>query len=164
MKKHHYNIKTTWTGNEGKGTSHYKAYNRNHTILGSEKKIPILASSDPSFLGDKTKYNPEELFVSSISACHMLWYLHLCASNKIIVTKYIDNATGMMQELKNGSGKFESVVLHPIVTVANEKMKEKALALHNEAHKMCFIVNSCNFGITHQATIICMKENLKTKA
>ena len=119
MKKHNYKIKTVWTGNEGRGTKNYKTYNRNHSVSGKEKYTEILGSSDPSFLGDKTRYNPEDLFLSSISSCHMLWYLHLCSSNNIIVTAYIDNATGIMEENSNGKGKFISVTLNPIITIAN---------------------------------------------
>ncbi len=152
-KLHNYEVKIEWTGNEGQGTSNYKAYNRNHTIMGKEKYSEIKASSDPSFLGDKERYNPEDLFVSSLSACHMLWYLHLCTVNKIVVTDYKDNATGVMEESKTGSGRFISVTLNPVVHITNENLKEKAIQLHEEANKMCFVANSCNFEIDHVPTI-----------
>ena len=80
MKQHHYSMCIEWTGNEGKGTESYNSYSRNHSIYGKDKYSKILASSDPTFLGDSTKYNPEDLFLSSLSACHMLWYLHLCTN------------------------------------------------------------------------------------
>ncbi len=64
----------------------------------------ISGSSDPAFLGDPEKYNPEELLLSSISSCHMLWYLHLCTSHNVVVTTYFDHAEGVMEELENGSG------------------------------------------------------------
>jgi len=157
MKIHTYKVKIEWTGNEGKGTLDYKSYNRNHSISGIGKYDEILASSDPSFLGDKSKYNPEDLFLSSLSACHMLWYLHLCSVNKIIVTDYIDNATGVMEETKDGSGKFTEATLNPIVTIENIDLLEKANALHSEANRMCFIANSCNFKIKHRAKTILSK-------
>lgn len=122
MKNHHYQVNIKWTGNQGNGTQSYKSYSRNHTINIVGKYNNIQASSDPSFLGDKTKYNPEDLFLSSISACHMLWYLHLCAVNKIVVTEYNDNATGIMEQLKNGSGKFKEVTLNPTVKITNSDM------------------------------------------
>ncbi|MEW7279237.1 OsmC family protein [Aquimarina sp. 2201CG1-2-11] len=152
-KLHNYEVKIEWTGNEGQGTSDYKAYNRNHTIMGKEKYSKIKASSDPSFLGNKERYNPEDLFVSSLSACHMLWYLHLCTVNKIVVTDYKDNATGVMEESKTGSGRFINVTLNPVVHITNENLKEKAIQLHKEANKMCFVANSCNFEIDHVPTI-----------
>jgi len=149
MKNHNYQIQTIWTGNQGKGTLDYKAYNRSHTISAKDKYSEILSSSDPSFRGDKTRYNPEELFLSSISSCHMLWYLHLCSTHNITVIDYSDNATGTMQESKNGSGQFTEVTLHPIATILEEEHIEKAKELHNEANKMCFIANSVNFKIRH---------------
>lgn len=150
MKKHNYEIKVVWTGNEGNGTLNYKSYNRNHNIMAEGKYVGINGSSDPSFLGDQTRYNPEELFLSSLSACHMLWYLHLCSVHKIIVTDYLDKATGIMEETKNGSGKFTEVTLNPQVKITDLNMIAKANELHEEANKMCFIANSCNFEIKHK--------------
>lgn len=150
MKAHNYKIKVEWTGNEGNGTLNYKSYNRNHDISANGKYGEIKGSSDPAFLGDKTKYNPEDLFLSSVSACHMLWYLHLCSVHKIVVTEYTDNATGIMEETENGSGKFTEVTLNPNVKITNANLIDKANELHSEANKMCFIANSCNFKIGHK--------------
>lgn len=151
MRLHHYKTRTTWTGNIGEGTSAYKAYERSH-VIGVEGKPDIQGSSDASFRGDKTKHTPEDMFVSSLSTCHMLWYLHLCSVNGVIVTEYYDEATGMMEETPDGSGRFTTVTLCPVVTVNEESMIDKANALHHDAHKMCFIANSVNFPVTHEPT------------
>lgn len=148
-RQHHYKAVITWTGNLGKGTCGYKEYERSHSIS-VENKPGIYASSDPSFMGDASKYNPEELFLASLSSCHMLWYLHLCADNGIVVTTYNDIATGTMEENING-GKFIEVVLHPQVSVADGTMMDKAMELHQLANKKCFIANSCNFPVRHEA-------------
>lgn len=150
-KQHVYSTNVQWTGNLGTGTSGYKSYERAH-IIGAENKPAIAASSDPSFLGDAGRYNPEELLVASLSSCHMLWYLHLCADNGIIVIAYEDKATGMMEENQDG-GKFIEVVLHPRVIVTNESMVTQAIALHSMAHEKCFIANSVNFPVTHLAEV-----------
>ena len=84
MKIHNYSLKLNWTGNKGVGTKTYKDYTRDYTIQAKDKVV-IQGSSDPAFLGNPDLYNPEELLLASIASCHMLWYLHLCASNKIIV-------------------------------------------------------------------------------
>jgi organic hydroperoxide reductase OsmC/OhrA len=149
MKLHQYNIQTTWTGNRGEGTQDYKAYDRSHVIR-MEGKADILGSSDAAFRGDKSKHTPEDLFVSTLSTCHMLWYLHLCALNGVVVLEYIDNATGLMEEESNGSGRFTKVILSPEVIVSENSMIEKANELHGEAHRMCFISNSVNFQVVHE--------------
>lgn len=151
MKKHHYQVGLEWTGNTGVGTLNYRGYKRDHTVNIPGKSHEIMGSSDPSFLGDATRYNPEELFLASISNCHMLWYLHLCSVHKVIVTHYTDTAEGVMQENKEGSGRFTEVTLHPHVLVQEKNMVKKANELHEEANRMCFIANSCNFSIAHQA-------------
>ena len=154
MKEHHYTIQLKWTGNQGTGTSNYKNYSREHNVR-VKGKVKIPCSSDPAFRGDDTRYNPEELFLASIANCHMLWYLHLCAVNGVIIIDYKDNPTGKMVEKEDGSGQFESVVLHPEIEVENDSMISKALELHHEANKMCFIANSLNFKVEHEADVFC---------
>ncbi len=145
-KLHNYIINIEWTGNLGSGTSGYKNYSRDHTIsINSKQKI--FASSDPAFQGDTKKYNPEDLFLSSISACHMLWYLHLCSDAGIIVEKYYDNAKGIMNEGFEEGGKFVEVNLFPNIQIQNSDKIQLAIELHFLAHKKCFIANSCNFPI-----------------
>lgn len=151
-KQHQYQMVTTWTGNLGSGTSGYREYKRDH-VFTTRNKLDILSSSDPAFSGDKTRYNPEELLVSSISGCHMLWYLHLCAEAGVVVTHYVDHASGTMEVMADGSGKFVDVTLNPMVNVALESMVEKAKSLHGEVGRFCFIANSVNFPI-HQLPII----------
>lgn len=146
---HHYKTTTTWTGNRGEGTANYKAYDRNHNIA-VEGRPDIPCSSDPAFRGDTSRHNPEVLLVGAVSGCHMLWYLHLCADNKIVVTEYVDEATGTMEENKDGSGQFVEVTLNPRVTVADESMIEKATELHHKANQMCFIARSVNFPVHHK--------------
>jgi organic hydroperoxide reductase OsmC/OhrA len=150
---HTYNLTLQWTGNTGAGTSDYRQYERSHSVL-IEHKAAILCSSDPAFRGDKTKHNPEELLVASLSSCHMLWYLHLCADHGIVVTDYVDHASGIMVETADSGGHFKEVTLHPLVTVAEASMMEQANALHHEANKLCFIANSCNFPVKHEAKCV----------
>lgn len=152
-KEHHYKATIEWTGNKGTGTSGYRNYERSHTIQ-IDKKILVEGSSDPAFRGDKTKHNPEDLLLSSLSSCHMLWYLHFCSEEGIIVTAYLDEATGIMAENSDGSGQFTSVTLHPVVTVAEESMVEKARELHYKAGQFCFIARSVNFPVKHIPSVL----------
>jgi organic hydroperoxide reductase OsmC/OhrA len=160
MKNHQYKATITWTGNSGTGTNSYKTYDRAHEINVNGKPT-IRASADPSFRGDQARYNPEELFLASLSSCHMLWYLHLCAEAGVVAVEYTDNATGTMIETENGSGYFAQVTLYPNVVVSDESMISKANELHHEANKYCFIANSCNFPVNHHP--VCTVYNVRSK-
>lgn len=149
---HRYEVTVEWTGNKGTGTSAYKAYERSHAISAAGKP-PIPGSSDPKFRGDPARWNPEELLVASVSACHKLWYLHLCATSGIVVTSYIDHAEGEMAETADGSGRFSRVVLRPHVTITAASDPAKARVLHAQAHAKCFIANSVNFPVEHEPDI-----------
>jgi organic hydroperoxide reductase OsmC/OhrA len=149
-KEHHYQLTVNWQSETG--TQSYNSYTRDHTI-NVEQKAAIEASSDPDFRGNKNKHNPEELLLASIASCHMLWYLHFCAVNSVVVTDYKDEASGVMEVSNNGSGRFISVTLKPRVTISEEAMLSKAKELHKEANKFCFIANSLNFEVYHQPEI-----------
>lgn len=149
--EHSYQVALTWTGNKGQGTSNYRAYDRAYEIEVTGKSI-ITGSSDPAFRGDRTKYNPEELFVASISSCHMLWYLHLCADAGVVVVSYRDRPWGKMCEQDLG-GRFTEVILKPEVVISANSDREKAEQLHDKIHEHCFIANSVNFPITCQPSV-----------
>lgn len=143
---HRYDVRVTWTGNLGTGTSGYRDFSRDHEIS-ADGKPSIPGSSDPAFRGDKTRWNPEDLLVASVSACHKLWYLHLCATAGVRVLAYRDEAVGEMVEAASGSGRFAKIVLRPAVTIAAGGDPDTAERLHHEAHEYCFIANSVNFPI-----------------
>jgi organic hydroperoxide reductase OsmC/OhrA len=148
-KTHQYNTLLCWTGNTGKGTENYRAYERAYTVA-INGKPELAGSSDPAFRGDPARYNPEEMLVAALSACHMLSFLHFCSASGVIVESYTDTATGTMEETKEGNGRFTEVILRPKVVVKEFSMVEKANALHDKAHQYCFIANSCNFPVLHQ--------------
>ena len=145
---HRYDAKVIWTGNRGAGTADYTAYGREYRVT-MDHKPDILGSSDAAFRGDATRHNPEELLIASLSACHMLWFLHLCAEADVVVTSYTDEAAGAMEEKDTGGGQFVEVRLHPVVTVSESRMVEKANDLHKKASELCFIANSMNFPVRH---------------
>lgn len=150
-KTHSYPIRMCWTGNTGQGTRDYHAYERTHEYS-VDGKPPIPGSADPAFRGDATRYNPEELLVMSISSCHMLWYLHLCAESKVVVVDYVDDAVGSMIEKADTGGHFVEVVLKPAVTLAAGSDAALAASLHERAHHLCFVANSVNFPVRCEPT------------
>lgn len=147
--KINYKLTLAWLGNEGSGTSGYKNYKRDFVAV-SDGKPPISGSSDPHYLGDTTKYNPEEMLLMAVSSCHMLWFLHLCAVNDIIVTEYSDEPTGVLEIFEDGGGKFVEIILSPIVSIQNQPNMEQLTHLHEKANKLCFIANSLNINIKHE--------------
>ncbi len=151
-REHVYNITVRWTGNQGSGTSAYSAYSREHVIEAIDKR-PIEGSSDPAFRGDTSRYSPEDLLVASVSACHMLWYLHLCVDAGIIVIAYSDAAIGTMEVGSGGAGRFTRVTLRPEVIVEAGADPARAENLHELASSKCFIANSVSFPVLIEPVI-----------
>ncbi|HEV7658059.1 MAG TPA: OsmC family protein [Mycobacteriales bacterium] len=149
--RHEYAVGLTWTGNTGAGTATYRSYRRTCAVTAAGKPA-IAGSADPHFRGDADRWNPEELLVAALSQCHLLAFLHAAAQAGVVVVDYADAATGTMATEGDG-GHMTGVVLHPVVTVAAAGMAEECARLHEQAHENCFIANSVNFPVTHEAAV-----------
>ncbi|ASO19827.1 organic hydroperoxide reductase OsmC/OhrA [Actinoalloteichus hoggarensis] len=151
-REHHYEVTVSWRGNTGTGTSGYRSYERSHDLASAG--LPIIeGSADPAFVGDASRWNPEQLLLGALSQCHMLSYLALCSLGRVVVVAYEDSARGLLHESARTRGRFTEVILAPLVTVASESMVTEATALHRRAHEVCFIANSVNFPVRHVPTI-----------
>ncbi len=147
---HEYELDVAWTGNTGTGTSGYRDYARSHDVS-APGKATIQGTADPAFRGAADAWNPEELLVASLSQCHMLWVLALCAQQGVVVTGYTDHPTGTMAEMRDGGGRFTGVVLRPQVEIADPRDAHKLPGVHERAHQLCFIANSVNFDVRCEA-------------
>ena len=152
-REHIYTATVTWTGNRGEGTAGLKSYGSDHDIACPGKPV-IRGSADPAFRGDAARLNPEDMLVAALSACHMLWYLYLCASGGVVVTAYEDEADGVMRMNPDGSGQFERVTLRPRVMIAGGSDAGAAERLHAKAGAMCFVARSVSFPVAHEPEIV----------
>ena len=153
LDEHRYALTVRWTGNLGAGTSTYRGYSRDHDV--EIPGLPVLrGSADPTFHGDRERYNPEQLLLAALSQCHMLSFLHVAVKHGVVVTAYEDRAEGLMRTNRDGSGQFESVTLKPRVTVAGPAAPDLLEELHVEANKVCFIARSVNFPVLHHPTAV----------
>jgi organic hydroperoxide reductase OsmC/OhrA len=108
---------------------------RAHTITLAGQRLA--ASSAEEFRGDPDKADPEQMFVASLSSCHMLWFLALARAERVRVTSYEDEPEGTMD-----STRFTRVVLRPRVAFERDIDDEQVRSLHHRAHERCFIANS----------------------
>ena len=152
-REHRYRVGLAWSGVTTDAAS-FRRHDRGY-VLTAVGKPAIHGSSDAGFRGDGAKWNPEDLLVASLSACHQLWYMGLCAASGIVVVGYEDAAEGVMvEESAGGGGQFTSVTLRPRVTLAAGADLGKAAELHHRAHELCFIARSVNFPVTVEPEVV----------
>lgn len=152
-REHQYQVTVEWTGNRGNGTKGYRTYGRDH-LVSSPGRPDLLGSSDPEFRGDVDRWNPEQLLVTALSQCHLLWYLHLAAEAGVVVVEYSDRARGVMIEDEiGGGGQFACVTLRPVIVVSCESMVDTATQLHGKVAARCFIARSVNFPVLHEPVV-----------
>lgn len=150
---HRFSSRIAWTGNRGDGTAHYRAYDRTWDIAVPGRTV-VHCSNDPLLGGDPTKPNPEDLLISALSACHMLWYLHYAADAGIVVTDYVDEPVGIGEVTTGGAGRFVEAVLRPTITVKAGADLALAEALHHRIGEVCFIARSVAFPVRHEPTFV----------
>jgi organic hydroperoxide reductase OsmC/OhrA len=148
--KHDFEARVVWTGNRGEGTRSYEGYDRNWEVKTPGKPL-ILCSNDPLLGGDPGLHNPEDMLIATVSACHMLWYLHLASQAGIVVMGYVDDPVGHGESTPDGAGRFVGATLRPRITLAEGSDAAAADAIHGQIHQVCFIARSVNFPVHYQA-------------
>lgn len=146
MSEHHASI--VWKRTSADFT--YDSYNRAHEVRFKNGAIILPASSAPAFRGDADRVDPEEAFVASLSNCHMLTFLAICARKRITVDAYEDDAVGYLEKNESGKLAITRVTLTPRVRFApGTEMNEKILAdIHHKSHEECFIANSVKTNVS----------------
>ena len=146
-----YTARVAWTGNRGEGNARYRGYDRTWEVRTPGKPV-IACSNDPALGGDPGLHNPEDMLLAALSACHMLWYLHLAHEAGVVVLAYEDDPVALAETDPGGAGRFLSAELHPVITLAKGADRAAADAVHGRIHDVCFIARSVNFPVTWAAT------------
>ncbi len=141
----HYTAEVLWQRGEQDFVS--GRYSRKH-LLRFDGGIDVPGSSSPQVVplpwSEAHAVDPEEAFVSSISSCHMLWFLSIAAKQRFCVDRYHDNAVGEMRKNESGKLVVARVTLRPAVVFSGARVPDRSALdqLHHEAHAECFIANS----------------------
>jgi len=146
-----FECRLVWSGAAKGPTTSYEAYSREYRV-DFDGKPSLKGSAAPKYRGEPSLQNPEDWLVAALSACHCLSYLALCARAGVQVIAYEDEVYGHMDRV-DGAVRFTEVMLHPKVSIAPGADAEKARALHERAHAVCFIANSVNFPVRNTPTI-----------
>ncbi|MEM9481670.1 MAG: OsmC family protein [Verrucomicrobiota bacterium] len=135
-----HSAKISWT--RGETDFAYESYPRNHTWT-FDNGVSIEASAAEGFLGDPANVDPEEAFVASLSSCHMLTFLAICAKKRMAVESYEDAAVGYLEKNEDGALAVTRVELRPVISFSGDAVSPESLReLHEKAHHHCFIANS----------------------
>jgi organic hydroperoxide reductase OsmC/OhrA len=137
---------------QGSGDFRYEVYSRNHSVAfnhglrldgsAAPQNVPATAAGRPGV-------DPEQAFVAALSACHMLWFLHLACQKSWIVERYVDEAVGVLDRTW-----ISLVTLRPVVSFSGRAPSEaEHRALHERAHERCFIANSVKTEVRIEAKI-----------
>jgi organic hydroperoxide reductase OsmC/OhrA len=146
MSAHHATV--VWTRTSPDFT--YDTYNRAHEVRFKDGAIVLPSSSAPAFKGDAERVDPEEAFVASLSSCHMLTFLAICARKRLTLESYEDDAVGLLEKAENGRLWMAHVTLKPRARFAagTEIDATRLAEIHHNSHEQCFIANSVRTDVT----------------
>ncbi|HTK86553.1 MAG TPA: OsmC family protein [Nitrospiraceae bacterium] len=130
----------------------YESYNRDHMLV-FEGGTRVPASAAPAYRGNPAHVNPEEGLVAALSSCHMLTFLAMAAKQHFVVDSYSDHAVGFLEKNQKGKFAITRVILHPQIVFGGTTppTPEQIGALHEGAHRECFIANSVTTEVTVEA-------------
>ena len=146
---HRYTARCSWSGSTGAG---YDAYRRDHDAAAPPSEAALALSSDPAFLGDPARLNPEQLLVLAASSCQLLSFLAVAARSRIDVVAYEDDAEGEMPE-DDKPVHITRIVLRPRITIRGEVSEDRIRHLCEVAHRECFIANSVKTDIAVEPVV-----------
>lgn len=146
MSTHHASVR--WSRTSADFT--YDSYNRAHEMRFKDGAIVLPSSSAPAFKGDADRVDPEEAFVASLSSCHMLTFLAICAKKRLTLDSYEDDASGVLEKGENGKLWMAHVTLRPRARFAAGTNVDHATleSIHHQSHGECFIANSVKTGVS----------------
>jgi len=140
MSKHHATIKWQRTSEEFT----YQSYNREHLwVFANGQELECSAAT--AYLGKPGYVDPEQAYVASLSSCHMLTFLAICAQKGYVLDSYEDPAEGILAKNEQGQMAITKVTLKPSVRFSSAHDAPHAAELeelHAKAHHGCFIANS----------------------
>lgn len=135
---HTYRAQCSWSGSTADG---YRKYERAHRGAAPPAEADLALSSDPAFLGDPARLNPEQLVVLAAASCQLLSFLAVAAKARIDVRDYRDDAVATMPEAQRPV-RLAEIVLRPRITLVAGPSEERVRHLVEVAHRECFIANS----------------------
>jgi organic hydroperoxide reductase OsmC/OhrA len=138
MSEHRANIR--WSRSSAGFT--YEEYNRAHEWRFEEAGVTVPASATTRFRGDADRVDPEAAFVASLSSCHMLTFLAICARRGIVVDAYEDDAVGILAPDEDGKLWIPRVWLRPRVVLAPASKGTDLAPIHRQSHEECFLARS----------------------
>lgn len=145
---HEYHARITWLGAGSAGTETYSSYARAWSAE-VDGKPPLAGSADAAFRGDPAAWNPEECLLTAVSACHLLFFLALCARGGVRVLAYTDAASAELRLDADGGGALHAIRLRARVRLASTAEIDTARALYERAGRLCFIARSLSAAVDH---------------
>jgi len=130
-------------------------YARGHAV-GFDNGPQIRGTASAHVVGTKWAeagaVDPEQMLVSALSTCHMLSFLHVAREAGFVVTRYRDQAEGLLAKTAEGRLAVTHVTLRPSIDyLGREPTPQEADHLHHLAHETCFIANSVRTEVTVEA-------------
>lgn len=145
MDAHYYNVDVNWN-TDRKGVMCSPELNR-------EAGSCIEVATPPEFPnGMPGIWSPEHLFTAAVSSCLMTTFLSIAENSKLKFIGFTCKSKGKLEQV---DGKFlmSEVILEPVVTIADEKDRERAEKVLQKAETACLISNSVKSKVTMVPTI-----------
>lgn len=97
-------------------------------------------------------WSPEHLLVAAVNSCLMTTFLAIAENFKFDFIHFESNAIGTLEKV-DGKLMMSEVVLSPVLTIAPDADKEKAIRILEKSEAACLIANSVKATIIFKPAI-----------
>jgi peroxiredoxin-like protein len=146
MDSHYYQVNIAWS------------HDRQGMICSPELNATtdncIEVATPPEFpKGIPGVWSPEHLFTASVSSCLMTTFLAIAEKSRLAFSSFTCGSRGKLEQ-REGKFVMSEIQLFPVVTVADEKDRERALRVLEKAEANCLISHSIKSVITLTPEVI----------
>ena len=147
MEAHYYNVNVTWNKDrQGLMCSPELKLN------GSENSC-IEVATPPEFpKGIPGIWSPEHLFTAAVSSCFMTTFLSIAENSKLSFISFRCDASGKLDQI-DGKLQMTEVMVKPVLTIEEEKDKDRAVRVLLKTEAACLITNSIKANVIMQPSI-----------
>lgn len=116
-------------------------------------KQPIAFSSPVEFQGEPGMWTPEHFLIAAAAGCFVTTFIAIAQLSKFELLSLEVSAEGLLEKAEHGF-QFTRVLIRPVLTIAQEAHRERALRLLEKAEHSCLVARSLRSDVVVEPKVL----------
>jgi len=114
---------------------------------------PIDFSAPVEFQGQAGMWTPEHFFAAAVAGCFVTTFIAIAEISKFEVLSLEVKAEGSLEKVDHGL-QFTRVTIRPVLSIARDSDRERALRLIEKAERSCLVARSLRSEVTVEPKVL----------